>query len=629
MKNTLNKLRQLLWIAGSCLIGEMAAQQLIPQPKEMTVRADGKVTLQHVDAKVNPQLKLPDEGYTIDIKGTTAVVRAKTEQGLVWARQTLRQLEDADGRLPQVTIKDYPAFPLRGFMHDTGRNFRPVDMLLKEIDLFSFYKLNAFHWHLSDNPAWRIECKAYPQLNDPQYQRKGRDEGKFYTYDEIRAVIAYAKERGVTVIPEIDMPGHSKFFDTTFGFSMASDEGMKVLKVCLEEFFHEIPAADCPYFHIGSDEVHVRNPKAFMKFCEDLVRANGRIPIAWDPGLEPSDETIGQIWYASIGEKLEQGETYPRRFIDSYQGYLNIGSPILNVTKYFQHTPCGVPAANAQALGGILCLWNDVRVADKSLTFPQNGMPNDLLAFAERYWCGGKLLSIQEEDLVPTEDTEVYRSLLDFEQRLSYHRDRFLYDWDMRWVANASIPWQVTLPRRRGTSVEKMEWQPARGGVVDMLAFCRRHGVKVHPTMDAWMQTDIYVEQDTTLTAWLGFDSPGRASKMSDGIGYQGQWEAQGRLFVNDTEVFPRDPWKEPGRYRFHQHTWHQAPEEVPYTPEQFCWLRQPAYVPLHKGWNRIRLYCPRVFPGEVWQVTFLPVSIDANGHVSEVKGLVYRRPSE
>lgn len=93
-------------------------------------------------------------------------------------------------------------------MHDTGRNFRTVDMLKKEIDLFSQYKLNVFHWHLTDNPAWRIECHAYPQLNDPKFQRKGRDEGKFYTYDEIRDVIRYARERGIIIIPEIDMPGH-------------------------------------------------------------------------------------------------------------------------------------------------------------------------------------------------------------------------------------------------------------------------------------------------------------------------------------------------------------------------------------------------------------------------------------
>lgn len=187
----------------------LSAQQLIPQPREMTVRSQEKVSVRKVDARVDTRLSLPDEGYTLEVKGSTVRLRAKTAQGLVWARATLRQLEDAEGRVPQVTIRDWPAFPIRGFMHDTGRNFRPVEMLKRELDLFSFYKINVFHWHLTDNPAWRIECRAYPQLNDPKFQRKGRDEGKFYTYHEIREVIAYARERGITIIPEIDMPGHN------------------------------------------------------------------------------------------------------------------------------------------------------------------------------------------------------------------------------------------------------------------------------------------------------------------------------------------------------------------------------------------------------------------------------------
>lgn len=495
-------------------------------------------------------------------------------------------------------------------------------MLKREIDLFSQYKLNVFHWHLTDNPAWRIECKAYPQLNDPKFQRKGRDEGKFYTYDEIRDVIAYARRRGIMIIPEIDMPGHSRFFNDTFGFGMASAEGMKVLQKCLEEFFHEIPAADCPYFHIGSDEVHVDNPKVFMDFCERVVRANGRTPIAWNPGLEPSDGTLRQVWRGAIGEEIEvKGCSY--KYIDSYQGYLNFGNPILNVSKYFMHTPCGVASADGKAMGGILCLWNDVRVADKSLTFPQNGMPNCLLAFAERYWCGGKMLPMRDEGLVPTDScSETYAKLVDFEQRLAWHRDHLLYDWDMRWVANASQLWLVTLPARRGAQKDTMQWCAVRGGVVDMMELCKHHGIEVKPSMDAWMRTEICVGSDTTITAWLGFDSPGRATKMSDGIGLQGEWEAEGRLFVNGKEVFPRFPWKEPGKYRYHEDTWHQAPEEVPYIAEQFCWMRQPAYLPLHKGWNRVEIYCPRVFAASTWQVAFLPIHIDANGHVSEAKGI-------
>ena len=616
------------WLAlmiGLCCFFSVEAQQLIPTPKELNLKSEKKTRITSIDEKVDKRLKLPSEGYTLEIKGRKAVIRAKDDRGLIWARATLKQLKDQEGMVPIVSIKDYPAFPIRAFMHDTGRNFRPVWMLKKELDLLSFYKVNAFHWHLTDYPAWRIECKAYPQLNDPKFQRKGRDEGQFYTYDEIRDVIAYAKERGIMVIPEIDMPGHSRYFMDAFGFGMASPEGMKVLEKCLNEFFSEISAEDCPYMHIGSDEVHVDNPDEFMDFCENMVKKHGRIPIAWSPGLPTSHETIQQIWYTSIGEEVEK-KGYRKLYLDSYMGYMNNLHPVSNTMKYFLHQPCGLEKANEYGLGGILCLWNDVRVADKALTFPHNGMPNGLLAFAESFWCGGKRLPLSEENLVPELGSAMYDALLDFEQRLSDHRDRFLYDWDMRWVANASIPWQVTLPQARGTNIADMDWIPMRGGVINMFALCSKYKVKLLPTMDAWMKTEIHAEKDTVITAWVGFEVPNRADRMSDGIGYQGYWESQGRLFVNNQEIYPPKQWNEPGKYRYYEHTLASGPEELPYTNEQFCWMREPARIPLKAGWNQIKLYAPRVFPNvNGWQVTFIPVTVDSQGHVSEATGIYFK----
>ena len=113
------------------------AQELIPSPVEIAYKGKKKVKVEQIDAKVDASLNLPEEGYTLEIKGTTAVLRAKTAQGLVWANATLAQLKDDEGLVRIVKIKDYPAFPIRGFMHDTGRNFRSVENLKKDIDLFS------------------------------------------------------------------------------------------------------------------------------------------------------------------------------------------------------------------------------------------------------------------------------------------------------------------------------------------------------------------------------------------------------------------------------------------------------------------------------------------------------------
>ena len=213
---------------------------LIPTPVEINRNSDKTIRINGIVEILDSTFKIPQHGYSLEIVDHKAILKASENQGLAHARATLAQLagvkpeemsEDKafkGARIPDVTIIDYPAFPVRGFMHDTGRNFREIETLKKELDLFAFYKLNVFHWHLTDNPAWRIECRAYPQLNDPQFQRQGRDEGKFYTYDQIRDVISYAKNRGIMVIPEIDMPGHSQYFNKTFGFGMATPEGMKI-----------------------------------------------------------------------------------------------------------------------------------------------------------------------------------------------------------------------------------------------------------------------------------------------------------------------------------------------------------------------------------------------------------------
>lgn len=602
----------------------LSAQNLIPAPKEIKYLSDKVVRLKSTDSKVIPSDGIPNEQYTLKTKGGKAIIIAQSEQAAVWGAATLRQLTNEEGYVPEVEITDYPAFPIRGFMHDTGRNFREVELLKRDIDLMSAYKLNVFHWHLTDNPAWRIECKVYPQLNDAKYQTKGRDEGRFYSYDEIRDVIAYAKQRGIMIIPEIDMPGHSKYFKTTFGFEMATEQGMAVLEKCLKEFFAEIPKEDCPYIHIGSDEVKVADPEGFMRFCEGLVKEAGRTPIAWDPGLPPAEGTIGQIWYASIGETLKK-EPYPRRYIDSYMGYLNNSCPIINTSRNFIHHACTSNGTNEMARGGILCLWNDVNVDDPEKLLPHNGMPEGMLAFAERFWVGGKGYGLESEDLIPSPDSDAHKDLVEFEQRLSYHRDNHLKEYNIRWVANASLPWQVTIPATKGTPIEQMKWTKAWGGAIDLHAICKVNGVKTETEMEAWLKTEIYATRDTVITAMVGFESPSRANRISNGIGKQGLWEADGRLIVNGIDIYPSKEWNEPGKYNYHYNTWHKPENEEPYTDEQLFWTREPAYIPLKAGWNTIMLYAPRLFNINNWVAAFIPVEVDKDGRLHEVEGIKFR----
>lgn len=615
---------------------------LIPAPKEITVKDSSLMRIRNVRTILDTELDIPDEGYILRIRSGKVTITAKDKAGLIHGKTTLAQLAGISplkfaatdlkccpkypfkaALVPELEIRDWPAFPIRGFMHDTGRNFREVETLKQEIDLFAFYKLNIFHWHLTDNPAWRIECHAYPQLNDPQFQREGRDEGRFYTYDQIREVIEYARERGITIIPEIDMPGHSQYFNRTFGFGMATPEGMEVLEKCLKEFMQEIPAEMCPYIHIGSDEVKIDDPEGFMRFCEKVVTGGGRTPLAWYPGLPASEGTITQIWTEK--GKMTIGDDFAGRYIDSYMGYLNHGNSITNTANLFLHQLCSTDGYDGKALGGILCLWNDVRSDDKSRIFPHNGMPEGLLSFSQSSWAGGKGYGMDSSRLFPEEGTEAYEALTAFEKKVAVHRDEFLGTWNMRWVVNAHIPWKVTITPPENSNcitVRTRSW----GGCIDLNEICRTSGIT--PGSDrfhATLTTEIHVEKDTVITAWVGFDSPSRSNRRSDGIGEQGRWEGSGQIFSGDMEIFPPRQWNEPGEYRYHRNTWNRQPNEDPYTDEQFFWMREPARIPLKAGWNTIRMECPRVFDAYVWMTAFVPVTQSPDGKVREASGIKFR----
>lgn len=557
-------------------------ENIIPTPQEITVNNDKLYQIKEVvvaesaDNLLYPQNK--DEYYLKTEKGNVYI-----EGNEIWARQTLAQLKDSEGRIPDVVIHDWSAYPFRGFMHDTGRNFQTLDMLKETIDLMSLYKINYFHWHLTDNPAWRIECKVYPQLNDPQYQRPGRDCGKFYTYDEIRELIAYAKERGITVMPEIDMPGHSAYFRNAFGFSMDSEDGMKVLEKCIEEFCNEIPVSMCPYLHIGSDEVYIADPKGFMVFTENLCKKYNRVAVAWDPGLPSDTTTVRQIWNTAAGSNAASTKK-GGRYLDSFMGYLNYYDPIYFTNKVFLHKACAQDVPDTtNALGGILCLWNDVRVDDKTRIALHNGMINGMMVYAERFWNGGE---------------GSYDELVAFEDKMVYHKENLLHNHDVRWNPNIQTLWNITI-----ADTINLE---ARGGAVDVDDLCRENNINIGETVSAWAATEIYSEEDKTIKAWVGFEAAARSNRISGGIGPQGKWENEGRLLVNGVEYFPSQIWNEPEKYKFHYNTWHRPEEELPYTDEQFYWMREPVEINLKKGNNKIELYIPKTFKGQRWSFGFV-----------------------
>lgn len=574
---------------------------LIPQPKHIEIVAEGNVLPTHPEPAVSFVAAASGwrpEQYSVSITPDSILITAADKQGAVWASRTLAQLRRPDGTYPQVRITDYPEFPIRGFLYDDGRNFAGVDRIKEYLDLMSEYKLNVFQWHLTDKPAWRIESRCHPILNDGRFQRPGRDQGCYYTYDQIREVFDYAAQRGILVIPEIDMPGHSDFFRTAFGFTMETEEGRKVLEECLSEFFDEIPRSICPYVHIGSDEVHISNPKEFMDWAQTFVRKNGRRTLCWDPGLDADSLTIRQFWRDGNPGKIEYPKEVP--FVDSGMGYLNYYDPLLMPAKIYFHTPCGKGYADDCALGGIICLWNDVRASDKDLVAPHSGMAGGIMAFAERFWNGGATADKWVGTILPEAGSDAMSGFEEFQRRMSAHKDRWLGRELSYWDPVRATPWQLEI----SADSVKASFE-VYGDVLDLNELCARRGIGPDIMAECRLTRTIECAADTVARYRIGFDAPARSNRVSDGIPAQGQWENFGLIKVNGQEVLP-PVWREPGLYRYHYNTWAKPEEELPYTDEQLYWMREPISVPLKKGSNIVSVSLRRHFKGQRFQFGFV-----------------------
>lgn len=379
------------------------------------------------------------------------------------------------------------------------------------------------------------------------------------------------------------MPGHSAYFKNAFGFTMDSEDGKKILEKCIAEFCEEIPVSMCPYLHIGSDEVYINDPKGFMHFAEGLCKKYGRVAMAWDPGLPSDSTTIRQIWNTAAGSNAASTKK-GGRYVDSFMGYLNYYDPIYFTNKVFLHTACAQEIPDTtNALGGILCLWNDVRVVDKTRIALHNGMINGMMVFAERFWNAAN---------------GSWEELVAFEDKMSFHKNTLLKNHDIRWYPNAKTIWKI--------KINESDTLLAYGGAIDLDDLSAQNSIVINDTTSAWAFTEIHSDHDTCVKAWVGFEAAARSNRISAGIAEQGKWENGGRFFVNDNEISPSQKWNEPGKYKYHYNTWAKPEEELPYTDEQFYWMREPVIIPLKQGRNEIKMYIPKTFKGQRWSFGLL-----------------------
>lgn len=389
-----------------------------------------------ISLNIVDSLSVNDEGYLLDVTDKGILIKAKTPQGAFYAMQSVLQLLPAEiesptivkniaWKVPCVIIKDEPQFQYRGQMLDVCRHFVDVDGLKKQLDIMAMYKMNKFHWHLTEDQAWRIEIKKYPELTEIGAKRvegEGNSYGPFfYTQDQVKEIVAYAKERFIEVIPEIELPGHGVAALAAYPQLSCTGDSIEVRNIwgvsndvyCagndsvfafLTDVIEEVvPLFESEYFHIGGDE----SPKIRWKACpkcqarikelglksdkehsaeerlqsyfvqrmEKVLAGHGKKIIGWDEilegGLAPTATVMswrgeeGGIASANMGHDVIMSPN-ATMYLDKYQGDskilpVTIGG-LLTLEKVYNYDP--IPSQidedkKHHILGAQVNMWNE------------------------------------------------------------------------------------------------------------------------------------------------------------------------------------------------------------------------------------------------------------------------------
>ncbi len=602
-----------------------------------------------------PEAHIPEEAYQLSVSSKGVVISADTAQGIFNGLQTLRQLIPTGSRkIPTCRISDWPAFKVRGFMHDLGRFYQSPDFLKKQLRKLSKYKINTFHMHLTDDPAWRVEVKAHPELTAAENHWPSRLPGKFYTQDEIRDLVKFCRKLHIEVIPEIDMPGHSKSFTKATGYNMQTPEGMKILQECLKEILPLFPSRK---FHIGSDEVRV-TMKEFIPEMTRFIRSQGKELVVWNPGHLPDNQVISMNWGDNVGHHASSYQ----RFIDTNGFYMDWIDSQSGVYQYFFQQPCSTPNGSDKALGAIAPVWCDGALSDQDRVLKQYPFYPCMLTFAERIWRGANEKRVDLMAKLPAPGSDAFAAFAEFEERLIYHRDRNFKTEPFAYVKQSQISWKVIGPfNHNGVNNKSFEpeqkikpvyldgekqlkWRTAFGGAIHLRHFYDVfNSHRNHYRINHWpaVMTDLVGKENGTCYALTYIYSPkpqdlhlmfGIGGMWGHSGGYrsaqppkQGEWDfSGGDIWLNNKRLQPPKwpfeslPWTGWGRGRI---------ENAPLTAEGY-FFRPPVKIHFKKGWNKVLIRIPfgwwRGDKGQrKWFFNCIPVSWDGK-HYREVQGLKY-----
>lgn len=551
-----------------------------------------------------PAFNLPDEAYHLAAGEQKVSITANTPHGIFNGIQTLLQLLRDNVMIDGCDITDWPAFSWRGYMVDVGRNFQSVDLLEQQIDKMALYKLNVFHFHLTEDIAWRLVIKRYPELTRPGNML--RDQGAFYTENDIKQLMAYCAERHIEFVPEIDMPGHSGAFKRCFNQDMQTDSGMAVLKNILKEV---LETYHFKYLHIGGDEVKITNPH-FLPEMINFIRRYHTETIGWSPGGTLPQTTLRQLWSASV--VLDKHS----RYIDSRHLYLNHMDPLESVVTIFSRQLDNVQQGDASHIGAEICLWHDRAVNSEIELLRMNPVYPAMLAFAERGWRGGG--EPGRTAVMGPPNADLVNAFTAFEARLSDQQKENFQGLPFPYRKQTDMVWNLYGPYQNDGDLSK-QFVPEQTGVDQLVPSLKvvggtiilRHwwypqvlGALIDPKENTtwYATTEIWSNEDQTAGFWIGFNDLSR-SYASDSPPV-GKWDDKGNaIWVNGKLISP-PRWKHPAR---------KGNLEIPLIDEGYAY-RTPTYIQLKKGWNRVLVKLPiGSFTGKdwnnpvKWMFTFVP----------------------
>ena len=594
--------------------------QLLPKPVKVEPRT-GSVTAA-VCAKVQVERGAvpgaPDavaaEAYVLEVTREGVKVTASDPRGERYARVTLDQLlKLGDGKVPCCRIVDWPVFRWRGFMNDCGRNYLEMDGVKAILDVMAQYKMNLFHWHLTDYHGWRLESKKYPCLQRPEAFL--RQKGKYYTQEQFKEIVAYAAERGITVMPELDVPGHTLSFRLGLGIGTMREPGTQhVISDLFREMCSLAPADVMPFIHLGTDEVRVYPEycdKSWVTLWAKAVNGCGRKAVVWAPGMkiEPGCDVVDMSWYDSHVTNSANPylyADYTRTYHGSWTAF-----DVLSMAAFSDIARWKSEAG--RQLGAITCCWHDDNVGEDTMQLFRDCMVfPTIVGMSDNFWCGRPADRPELRRRMPLPDSKDFAEVAALERRIAAQRDKTLANFahPFPFLRQTQLRWRLS-EEKTGRIIAKdiaqgTVWVRYNG--LAEAAYLKKGDQTV--VLETWIKSP----DDRTIGAWVDcaclFGAYSRLNVPQ--TPRRGEWNSYGATVSVNGVAIPPPEWKQPG---MKSTTKAVREQDIPYSTDllekplvdELFTLRPPTSISLKKGWNHVRIVLPK--GGSRWGASFCPVS--------------------